>query len=103
VAQAILPVLFFVTWNPPSRKIHAKVALAMTIEVLFIFLCFSGALSLFLAGATGNLYFSGGRGGGKPAAVITSIQVRLLLSCLGFALLIVGLFFVKHALSQLGP
>jgi hypothetical protein len=73
----------------------------MTIEILFIFLCFSGAISLFTAGGAGNLYFSGRRGGGKPEAVITSIPVRLLLSRLGFALLIVGLFLAKHALFHL--
>jgi hypothetical protein len=73
----------------------------MTIEAIFIFLCLSGALSLFMAGATGNLYFSGRRGGEKPQAVITSIPARFLLSSLGFVLLIVGLFFVKHALSPL--
>ena len=95
--------LFFRACTPLIRKIYARVALAMTIEVLFIFLCFSGALLLSLAGATGNLHFSGRRGGEKPETVITSIPVRLLLSSLGFAFLIVGLFFVKHALAQLGP
>jgi hypothetical protein len=74
----------------------------MKIEAIFIFLSLSGALSLFMAGATGNLYLSGRRGGGKPQAVMTSLPVRFLLSSLGFVLLIVGLFFVRHALSQLG-
>jgi hypothetical protein len=74
----------------------------MTMEATFTFLCLSGALSLFMAGATGNLYFSGRKSGEKPQAVITSIPARFLLSSLGFVLLIVGLFFVQHALSQLG-
>jgi hypothetical protein len=75
----------------------------MTIEAIFIFLCLSGTLSLFIAGATGNLYFSGRKGGEKPQVVITSIPARLLLSSLGFAFLIAGLFLARHALSQVGP
>ncbi len=74
----------------------------MSLEVLFIFLCLFGALSLFITGATGNLHFSGGRGGRKSDAIITSNPIRFLLSCLGFALLILGLLLVKHAMSQLG-
>jgi hypothetical protein len=36
---------------------YVRFPLDMSLEALFIFLCLSGATSLFSAGATGNLYF----------------------------------------------
>jgi hypothetical protein len=75
----------------------------MEFKVILIVVCFSVALALLTAGATGRVYdfYSGRRGSGRVVATLTSPTVRFFISFLGVVFFVLALFLRKSLLGDL--
>jgi hypothetical protein len=85
-----------------ATPVFVNLYASMEFKFILIFVCFSVALALLTAGATGRVYDfdSGRRGSGRVVATLTPPTVRFLTSFLGVVCFVLALFVAGLALVE---